>query len=333
VAVDVSGNIYIADTANSRVRVVAASNGKIATYAGSSTSGYAGDTDVATSAKLSSPYGLVLDSSGNLYIADSDNHAVRLVTLTGGIISTVAGTGAAGNTGDNGDADTSNNKIRVVASGTGKISTVVGVGTAGYSGDGAYATSAELRGPYGVAIDNIGNIFIADSGNNVIRKVSILTNAIETFAGTGVAGYDGDGGIASIATMSNPRGVFIDSSGNLYVAEYGNMIIRQIVVSTGYTTTYAGTGSGGTLGDGGYATSAQLKNPTGVTVDASGSLYIADSGNNKIRMVFEADTPTSAPTHTPSAQPTGKATFAPSGPSYAPTLRPTIAAQVSTSRS
>jgi hypothetical protein len=170
--------------------------------------------------------------------------------------------------------------IQTLSSG---ITTVAGTGAQGYSGDGGVATSAELSSPSGVALDSSGNLYIADFGNNCIRKVTASTGIITTVAGTGVFGYSGDGGTATSAKLGNPSGVALDASGNLYIADESNRLIRKVTASTGIIITVAG--GGNTFGDGGAATSAELDNPSGVALDSSGNLYIADEGNNRIRKV------------------------------------------------
>ncbi|OEH84502.1 hypothetical protein BHU72_09865 [Desulfuribacillus stibiiarsenatis] len=261
VAVDSQGNLYIADTYNHRIRKVSATDGVISTVVGTGTSGYSGDGEAATLANLSSPNGVALDSSGNLYIADTMNHVIRKVA-TDGKISTVAGT----NTGDD-------------------LDDYYG----GYSGDGGLATSAELRAPRGLAVDNLSNLYIADSSNNRIRKVSATDGVITTVAGTGSYSYSGDGGLANQAGLNFPRGVAVDSHGNLYIADRSNHRIRKVSATDGVITTVAGTGTPDYSGDGEAATSANLKSPHGVAVDSHGNLYIADTENNRIRKVSAAD--------------------------------------------
>jgi len=242
VAVDAQGSLYIGDQVNNRVRKV--SGGTITTVAGTGTAGYSGDGGQATSAQLSIPLGVAVDAQGSLYIADYANSRIRKVS--GGIITTVAGTG-----------------------------------TAGYSGDGGQATSAQLKFPYSVAVDGQGSLYIADYGNQRVRKVS--GGVISTVAGTGTAGFSGDGGQATSAQVNAPVGVAVDAQGSLYIADNGNQRVRK--VSGGVTSTVAGTGTAGFSGDGGQATSAQLSGPAGVAVDAPGNLYIADEGNQRVRRV------------------------------------------------
>ncbi len=226
--------------------------GIITTLAGNGTQGFAGDGGPALSANLNQPFSAIL-SGGNLYIADQVNNAVRVVK--GGTISTFAG-----------------------------------VEIAGYGGDNGAATSAQLTQPTGLAVDSSGNIYISDTNNNLVRKVS-TSGIISTFAGTpGTQGYGGDGGGATGAFLFKPAGLAFDSAGNLYIADSGNNVIRKVAASTTSTntiTTYAGKFSNGGkyIGDNGPASNAGLNAPAGVAVDASGNLYIADSGNNVVRKV------------------------------------------------
>ncbi|HXW16835.1 MAG TPA: choice-of-anchor D domain-containing protein [Candidatus Acidoferrales bacterium] len=306
VAVDSAGNIYIADTNNNVVRMVNASTGIISTFAGTGAVGYGGDGGLATSAQLNNPYGLAVDSAGNVYIADANNQRIRKVNASTGDISTVAGNGTEGYSGDSGPAtnaelyfpqgvavdiagnlyivDTYNNRIRKVNT-SGMISTVAGNGTPGYSGDGDPATSAELDNPAAVAVDSAGNLYIADAVNERIREVNAGTGNINTVAGDGNFGYSGDGGPAIDAELYVPSGVAVDGADNLYIADFGNNRIREVNPSTGIITTVAGNGAKGYSGDGGPATSAELYFPNGVAVDSAGNLYIADSDNNVIRKV------------------------------------------------
>jgi len=307
VAVDSAGNIYIADSVNARIRKVAAGTGIITTVAGNGTVGYSGDNGAATSASLYGPSGVAVDSAGNIYIADSGNYCIRKVAAGTGIITTMAGNGTQGYSGDNGAAtsaslhqpigvamdsagniyiaDAANNRIRKVTAGTGIIITVVGNGTQGYSGDNGAATSASLDYPEGVAVDSAGNIYIADSVNLRIRKVAAGTGIITTVAGNGTYEYSGDKGAATSSSLNGPSGVAVDSAGNIYIAETGNNCIRKVAAGTGIITTVAGNGTYGYSGDNGAATSAGLEGPSGVAVDSGGNIYIADTGSNCIRKV------------------------------------------------
>ena len=302
VALDGAGNIYIADQQNNRIRKVSTS-GVISTVAGNGTSGYGGDGGAATSAILNSPSGVAIDRVGNIYIADVENSLIRKVN-TSGVISTVAGNGIQGYGGDGGVAtsaslaepssvfvdgagniyiaDRSNDRIRKVST-SGVISTVAGNGTNGYGGDGGLATSALLNSPVGIALDGAGNMYIADNGNHVIRKVN-ANGIISTVAGNNIQGNDGDGGLATNASMTYPNGVAVDGSGNFYIADNTNLIIRKVNTS-GIISTVAGDGLISYGGDGGAATSAQLYAPTGVAVDGARNIYIADYGNSRIRKV------------------------------------------------
>lgn len=279
----------------------------ITTAAGIGSQGSSGDGGAATAAQLSQPHRVAVDAAGNLYIADSGNYRIRKVDAATGIISTVAGTGAQGSSGDGGAAtsaklsqpkgvaldaagniyiaDTANNKIRKVTVSTGVIDTVAGTGSPGSSGDGGAATSAKLKQPESVAVDAAGNIYIADTSNHTIRKVDASTGNIDTIAGTGQPGGTGDGGAATSAKMWFPVGVAVDAAGNVYIADSNNHKIRKVDASTGIISAVAGTGSPGSSGDGGAATAAKIKRSEGVTVDDAGNLYIADTGNHKIRKV------------------------------------------------
>jgi len=251
VSVDASGNVYIADTQNSVIRKVD-STGKITTIAGNGTLGYGGDGGPATSATLWDPYRVVADHTGNVYIADYNNNRIRKVDTTG------------------------------------KITTIAGTGTAGYNGDGIPATTAQLNLPGAVAVDGNGNLYVVDTWNNRIRKID-TSGTINTIAGTGFAGVLGDGGAATSAQVNEPEGIAVDSSGNVYIADYGNSKIRKIDTS-GIISTIAGTGSIGSSGDGGPATAAFLTLPTGVAVDRPGNVYIADNQNSRVRKVDSSGT-------------------------------------------
>ncbi len=256
VAVDAAGNIYIADTGNNEVRKVNAATGIISAFAGSTTGGFAGDGAAATSAQLHSPSAVTLDSAGNVYIADTANNRIRKVN-TSGIITTVAGSSA--------------------------VST-------GLIGDGGLATSAILNSPRGVMVDSSGNLYIADSGNNRVRKVG-TNGIINTIAGngtTGTVGMVGDGGPAINASLSVPVGMALDSSGNLYIADSGENLIRK-VTTNGNISSIAGNGENGySPGDENLAIYAELNQPEGLAVDGSGNVYFSDTGNEVIREVTAA---------------------------------------------
>ena len=302
VAVDSSGNIYIADSANADIREVTVSTGIINTIAGNASVGDTGDGGPATSAALMTPYALTLDSSGNVYFVENGDSVIRKVTVSTTFITTVAGNGTAGFSGDGSPAtkaqlnfpggmavdssgnmyiaDSLNLRIRKVTGST--ISTIAGNGVLSYSGDGGPAGSAQLNKPQAVAVDTSGNFYFADTLNNVVRKVT-ASGAISTVAGNGTAGFGGDGGAATAAQLNRPQGIAVDSSGNIYVADTQNARVRKI--SGGSISTVAGSGTPGYGGDGGAATAAQLYVPIGLAVDASGNLYIADFTNNRVRKV------------------------------------------------
>lgn len=307
VAVDGSGNVYVADTFGNRVRKVTPS-GLITTVAGIGVSGSGGDGGLAIAAMLNYPVGLAVDSAGNLYIADVNNHRVRKVSVSG-IITTVAGSGVEGYGGDGGPAvaaelnwpysvavdfagnlyiaDYYNYRIREVTS-AGVILTVAGNGTSGYSGDGGPATSAEIGGVYGLAVDSSGSLYINDFDASRVRKVT--SGVINTVVGNGTVGYCGDGGTAASACLKWSYGLAVDTAGNLYIADTSNSRVRK-VSSGGIIRTVAGNGIGGYTGDGGPATSAELYGPFDVAVDVAGNLYIADpnpTGAEHIRKVTSA---------------------------------------------
>jgi uncharacterized protein (TIGR03437 family) len=234
IAIDSKGVLYIADTSNHRIRTI--TNGTTATIAGTGTAGSSGNGAAATSATLNGPGGVAVDSSGNIYIGDTGNNVVR--KISGGNINIFAGSG-----------------------------------TAGYSGDGGQATSAGLTGPTGIAVDAAGNVYIADTGDSLIRKVDkngIITSYI---GGTG----------PTAGRLNHPTGIWLDAAGTLYVADSNN---RRMIKYAGSTfTVIAGNGTAGFSGDGGPASKALLNNPTGVAVDAAGSIYVADSNNSRIRKI------------------------------------------------
>ena len=288
------------------------SGGTISTYAGTGTAGYTGDLGAATAARIAHPEGITVAANGDVYYADPDNNVIRKVTAATGIITTVAGSGGNGSSGDgglailakfknaegvfvvaNGDlylADTGNHEIRKVTALTGIVTLVVGSTSPGYSGDGGAAAAARLRLPAAIVVAANGDMYIADTGNDAVRKVTAATGIATTYAGTGTTGYTGDGGAATSARLSGPQGLVLAANGDLYIADTGNNVIRRVTAATGVITTFAGTGTAGFLGDGGVATSARLNAPESVSISASGELYIADAGNNRIRRVSTGGT-------------------------------------------
>jgi NHL repeat-containing protein len=286
------------------------SQGGISTYAGTGAPGSTGDGGAATSATLSGPAGVVVASNGDVYFTDANNNVIRKVAAATGIITTVAGNGSAGFSGDggpatgaglksvedifltpNGDlyiADTGHNRIRKVTAATGIIMTIAGSGSPGSSGDGGAATSARLTTPDGIVVAANGDYYIDDRGNNRVRKVTAATGIITAYAGTGTSGYSGDGAAATLAKLNAPRGIALAANNDLYIADTGNNVVRKVTAATGVITTYAGTGTAGATGDGGAATSARINGPTAITLNSAGDLYIADTANNKIRLVTAA---------------------------------------------
>ena len=254
VAVDFAGNVFIADAGNHVLRKVDASTGTITTIAGKpGIVGYSGDGGLATSSQLYNPYDVAVDLLGNIYIVDSQNHVIRKVAGDSGIISTIAGTlpipssGYSGDGGlatsatfstlqgiavdENGDVfvvDAGNHVVRKISSATGIISTIAGTGSQGYTGDGGLATSAKLYAPSKIAVDNSGDIYIADQGSHVVRKITVSTGIIKTLAGSGISGFSGDGGPAHQAKLTSPQGVAVDKSGNVFITDTGNSVIRAV---------------------------------------------------------------------------------------------------------
>ena len=308
VLMDSSGNFFIADTNNHKIRQVDTFD-DILTFVSNSGPGDDGDGGFAALAQLNKPYGMFKDPLGSLYIADRNNHKIRKVDLSTNIITTVAGTGSAGDTGDGGAAtsaqlneprdmyksaasgslyiaDTKNHKIRRVDT-SGNMSTFAGTGSSGDGWDFSFsATTVPLDEPGDVLVSGSW-LFISDTKNHKIRILSSW-GWIWTFAGTGNAGSSGDGGYADDARLNEPRGIAIDSSYNIYIADKKNHKIRKVNTSD-IITTVAGTGSSGYSGDGGLATDAKLDNPVDVFVDSSNNMYIVEDNGRRIRVVNAAD--------------------------------------------
>jgi len=356
VAVDRNANFYFVEGAIGSGSTLArgdhkvwkvSATGVLTTLAGNGVVNYGGDGGSALAAQLDTPTGVAVDSSGNLLIADTQNHRLRKVTR--GVIATIAGTGAPGFNGEvsppasaqlktphgvavdgSGDyfvVDTGNNRLREIQPG-GNLFTTAGNGNASYYGDGTPATRGSINQPEGVAVDAKGNLFIADTLDNVVREVT-PDGVIDTIAGFGTPGFGGDGGAATSATLNGPRGVAVDSAGNVYVADSGNGRVRKVdflgnistiggtlvdprgvavdragnvfvsdsganrvyrIAPSGTMTVVAGDGTCCYGGDGAIATAAQLNQPYGLAIDASGNLYVADSGNNAIRLLAPVST-------------------------------------------
>lgn len=255
-AIDGIGNLYVCDFSNNRIRKVNVA-GIISEVAGNGVGGYSGDGGQATAAEVNGPASLACDGANNVYIGDWYNNRIRKINVSTGIITTVAGTGVAG-----------------------------------FSGDGGPANVAEIQDPEGINFDPAGNLYIADTYNYRIRKVLAGSGTIITIAGNGVSGYAGDGGQATAASFSFPRGASVDpATGNVFIADQGSQRVRKITVSTGIVTSYAGNGIGGFSGDGGPATAAEFDDPCKTFVDVVGNVYVADLFNSRIRKIGSVPLP------------------------------------------
>jgi sugar lactone lactonase YvrE len=324
-AIDGVGDLFFTDVTNSVVWGVAAATGNISIVAGNGTAGFSGDGGPATSAQLNSPNGIAVDGTGNIYISDSNNSVVREVVASTGLIKTFAGTpgqfGYPGHIGDGGPAssaylngphgvaldaagnlyiaDSYNNEVRVVSATTGIITSFAGNGSYYFSCEGGQATSASLGQPNTLAFDTAGNLYIASYTMGRVCKVTAATGILTTVAGNGNRyGTSGDGGPALSAEIY-PLGLALDTSGNIYISNWTGSI-REVAVSTGIINKIVGNGYPGYSGDGGSAAAAQLQLPQGIAVDASGNLYIADSGNYRVREV-SPPAPTATPVISPAA--------------------------------
>jgi hypothetical protein len=251
IAIDGAGNIIFADTGNNAIRKINAVTGNISTIAGTlGSAGYNGDGHAATSALLSSPQGLAFDASGNLYIADTENNCIREVNASSQNIATIAGNG-----------------------------------NEGFSGDGAAAISAQFNQPWGITVAVSGDLYVADFGNNRVRKIDMATGIVTTVAGDGNSSYTGDGGAATAATLNSPASVVTDTAGNLYIADSENNAIRKVNAATGEIATIAGNGTALYGGDGFSATLAGLYKPYSIYLDGAGNLFLADRLDLRIREI------------------------------------------------
>ena len=313
--VDGRGNLYVAESGNHCIRKVNLKTGVITTVAGTGKKGYTGDGGTATQATFNEPYSVVADRDDNLYITDRLNAVVRRVDGKTGIITTIAGTGQKGSSGDGGKgaaaqlrepndavldgfgrlliADVADWRIRRLYLETGSIDTFSGVGKAAIplkkkidrskTGDEGLAGAATIVGARAVCVDDMGNTYICEREGSAIRKVN-KRGTIRTIAGTGEWGYSGDGGDAKQAVFAGPKGIRCDAAGNIYVVDCENHCVRRIDAKTNIVTTVAG-GRKGPGGDGGPATQAGMDRPHGCCIDAMGNLYIADTNNHRVRMV------------------------------------------------
>lgn len=319
VAVDSADNVYVADWSGF-IRKIWARGGAITTVAGTGILGYSGDGGQATSAMIGKAISLVLDASGNIYIADADNNRIRRVDVSTGIITTVAGTGVARDTGDGGPAvdagvsqptgitvdgagdlffSSSWSRVRKLVARTGLIETIAGQLTTTFAGDGGPAIDASFWDPIPSTVSRAGDVYIADYENSRIRMVTANTGIVTTIAGSGACapgmppfnvlvcqgGFGGDGGPAKNATLNHAGAVALDAEGNLYIADTISHRIRRVDASTGIIYTIAGTGVSGFSGDGGPALAAEITFPWGLAVDRYGRVFFADENNNRIRVL------------------------------------------------
>ncbi len=292
---DKNQNIYIADTYNNSIRKIDTNTGIITTVVR--------NEDKFATDGLKTPTGVAFDEKDNLYIAELKNERIRKVNVTSGTSMTLVGTKSEiespninydlsgpfnvvfDQEGNLYVSIPSESKIRRVDFGTGDITDAAGTDELGFSGDGKLATNARISNPTGLVIDDTGNLYFSDTGNNRIRKINTKTGIITTIAGTGTKGLKEDGVLAIKSELSNPLGLAIDKNGDLFFVDRGSNRIRKISLSTGIVTTIAGTGKAGFSGDDGLPTKAKLSNPTGIAFDELGNLYIVDRGNNRIRKI------------------------------------------------
>lgn len=312
VGFDADGNLYFSDTFNHCIRRVDARTDVITTYAGCGEAGYSGDGGPATRARFNEPYGIAVDKSGNVYVADRHNHGVRRVDGASGIVTTFAGNGSAGFSGDDGAAssagmvepnglaldpehgrlfitDVADHRIRVIDLASGIIWTFAGTGEPEHSGEGGPATAAGIHGARAVKVAADGTVYILERQGSTLRAVDPRTAIITTVAGTGVKSYSGDNGPAVAATFNAPKELAIDREGNLLIVDTENHAIRQVDICSGMVVTIAGNGRQGGQGDGGPARAASLDRPHGAAVAPDGSIYIGDTNNHRIRKLTRRD--------------------------------------------
>ena len=303
VVIGPDGDMYFCDLDNQRIRRLDLETGEITTVAGNGIAAYAGDGGPATAASLNMPHEIQFDSEGHLYIVERDNHVVRRVDAVTGIISTVAGTGSGGFSGDGGPAadaellrphsivftpdggllicDIGNHRIRRVDPQTGVIVTFAGTGEPAPTPDGAPLHGTPLNGPRAMALDPDGSLYLALREGNAIYRLDLDRERIHHVAGTGEQGYAGDGGQAAVATLAGPKGLAY-ADGQLYIADTENHVIRRVTIETGTISTVLGTGE---RGDGPEPDPLQCKlnRPHGIWVDAELGLLVGDSEANRIR--------------------------------------------------
>jgi DNA-binding beta-propeller fold protein YncE len=307
-AFDPAGNLCFSDTYNHCIRRIDARSGIITTIAGSGERGFSGDGGPATRAQMDQPYGIVIDRSGNIYIADRLNGRVRRVDGASGVITTLAGDGSGKYSGDGGPADraglaepnglaldrehrrlfvadVADNRVRVVDLASGIITTFAGTGKAAHAGDGGSAASADVFGARAVALAPDDSLYVLERQGSSLRRVR--DGIIETVAGTGARAYGGDGHDARHAVFNAPKEMAVDPSGNVFIVDTENHTIRLIDAQTWVVTTIAGIGEAGPGGDGGPANAASLARPHGALVGPDGAVYIGDSENHRVRKLVQ----------------------------------------------
>jgi sugar lactone lactonase YvrE len=320
IAVDQRGDVYVGDWSGF-IRKIWVRDGGTTMIAGTGILGYGGDGGQATNAMFGKGISIALDAAGNIYFADADNNRIRRVDISTRIITTVAGTGAAMDSGDGGLAvsagvsrptgitvdasgdlyfSSSWSRVRKLTANSGIIETVVGQFTTGFKGDNGPAVDALFWDPIPSVVNRNGDIYIADYENSRIRMVTASTGIVTTSVGSGtcaagvapfnitvcLGGFGGDGGPAKNATLNYAEAVAADVDGNLYIADTINHRIRRVDASTGLISTIAGTGVNGFSGDGGPAIDAEISFPTGIAVDETGKVYFADENNNRVRVLI-----------------------------------------------
>ena len=306
-AIAPTGDLYVTDSRAHVVRRVEPVTGIVTVVAGTEESGTSGDGGRASEARLEAPRALCVAPGGDLLIADAEGHVVRRISALTGNIATVAGVGYPGTSGNGGPAidaslhtptslatsaagdlfiaERGSHRVRRVLAESGLIVPAAGSGASGYAGDNGPATSARFLSPEGVALAPNGDLYIADTGNHVVRRVAHATGIVTTVVGTGAPGAAGDGGAATAALLRSPRGLAFSPAGDLYIADTGNHRVRRVERESGIITTVAGTGDPGFSGDGGAASEARLHSPSGLAVGPSGAYFIADRVNGRVRQV------------------------------------------------